>query len=149
MSIFEKKPYIPTYFSDEFDTNRRVIPQDYNDDCYYTFFSKRNILNISYEITRRLQGVHPDGKNIIVSDDNILSVMDSIYNNTYKDVQKMTMMTIAYIVDYITTEFKTIEQNNKLNIWVTQYTDDWGIKQVSKIKIREKRPTPMIFNMNY
>jgi len=75
--------------------------------------------------------------------------MDSIYNSTYKDVQKMTMLTISYIVDAISTEFKMIEQNNKLNIWVTQYTDDWGIKQVAKIKVREKRPTPMIFNMNY
>lgn len=147
MSIF--KPYTSTYFSDEFDSTRRVIPQDYRDDCYYIFFSKKNILNISSEITRRLNGVHPDGKNIIVSDENILSVMDSIYNSTYKDVQKMTLMTISYIVDAITTEFKTIEQNNKLNIWVTQYTDDWGIKQTDKIKLREKRPTPMIFNMNY
>jgi hypothetical protein len=75
--------------------------------------------------------------------------MDSFYNSTYKDVQKLTMLTISYIVDTITAEFKMIEQNNKLNIWVTQYTDDWGIKQVSKIKVREKRPTPMIFNMNY
>ena len=147
MSIF--KPYQPNYFSDEFDATRRVIPQDYREDCYYLFFSKQNILNISYEVTKRLNGIHPDGKNIIVSDENILSVMDSIYNSTYKDVQKMTMMTIAYIVDAITTEFNTIEQNNKLNIWISQYTDDWGIKQVPKLKMREKRPTPMIFNMNY
>jgi hypothetical protein len=147
MSTF--KPYQPIYLSDNFDETRRVIPQDYREDCYYTFFSKQNIFNISLEITKRLKGVHPEGKNIIVSDENIISVMDSVYNATYKDVQKMTMMTIAYIVDAISTEFKTIEQNNKLSIWVTQYTDDWGIKQVPKLKMREKRPTPMIFNMNY
>ena len=147
MSTF--KPYQPIYLSDNFDETRRVIPQDYREDCYYTFFSKQNIFNISLEITKRLKGVHPEGKNIIVSDENIISVMDSVYNSTYKDVQKMTMMTIAYIVDAISTEFKTIEQNNKLSIWVTQYTDDWGIKQVPKLKMREKRPTPMIFNMNY
>ncbi len=147
MLIF--KPYTPTYFSDEFDNNRRVIPQDYRINCYYVFFSRNNVLNISSEVTRRLQGVHPEGKNIIVSDENILSVMDSFYNNTYKDVEKLTMLTIAYIVDTITSEFDTIKQNNKLNIWVTQYTDDYGIKQVPQIKIREKRPTPMIFNMNY
>ena len=57
MSIF--KPYTPTYFSDEFDSTRRVIPQDYREDCYYIFFSKQNILNISSEVTRRLQGVYP------------------------------------------------------------------------------------------
>ena len=143
------KPYEASYTPNEFDNLRKTIPQHYDQDCYYVFFSKANILFISLEISKRLKGVHPDGKNIIVSYENILSVMDSVYNSTFKDIAKMTMMTIQIIVDYITTEFETTKQNNSLNIWVTQYTEDWGIRQVPKIKLREKRPTPMVFNMNY
>lgn len=127
---------------------RQVVPVHYKE-TYYQVFSNDNIQFISNECTRRLAGVHPEGKNIIVSRENILNVLDTYYENGYHDPAATTMMTISYIVEAISNEFQTIANNNQLNIWVQQYTDDWGIKQVPKIKLREKRPTPMIFNMNY
>lgn len=131
------------------EIQRSSIPRDYRKDVYYTFFSKNTISYISDEITMRLKGVHPDGKNIIVSDEKIISVMDSIYKSTYRDVDKMVMMTISYIVEYISNEFQTEKQNNNLNIWIGSRMNDYGMNYTPKIKLREKRPTPFIFNMNY
>src|SRR5271156_1033567 len=109
------------YYNDPYEVERSAVPHDARPDLYYTFFSKNNINNISTEITKRLTGVHPKGKNIIVPDQTIMSVMDSIYINTYRDLDIMTMMTIQYLVDYIKDEFETIEKNNKLNIWITSF----------------------------
>jgi hypothetical protein len=136
-------------FNNIHEIQRSSIPRDYRKDVYYTFFSKNTISYISDEITMRLKGVHPDGKNIIVSNEKIISVMDSIYKSTYRDVDKMVMMTISYIVDYISNEFQTERQNNNLNIWIGSRMNDYGMNYTPKIKLREKRPTPFIFNMNY
>ena len=137
------------YSKNRFDIERNVLTHDYRTDVFYVFFSRNNIDYISFEITKRLEGVHPDGKHIIVSEDNIISVMDSIYNNTFRDVDKMTMMVISFIVDTIRDEYEIERQNNDLNIWVTNFRPEYGLQQTSKIKLREKRPAPMIFNMNY
>jgi hypothetical protein len=138
-----------SYYSDNFDIERSVIPHDYRRDVYYSFFGKSNVDYISNQITLRLIGVHPEGKNIIIPNDKIISVMDSIYKNTYKDVDKMTMMTISYITDYIKNEYETEAQNNKLNIWVINHPPEFGMQRTPKIKLREKRPAPMLFQMNY
>ena len=129
---------------------RNVLPRNYRKDLYYMFFSKRNLDFISNQITLRLEGVHPQGKHIIVPDDKILSVMDSIYNTAHIEIDGMTMMTISYIVDHIKNEYEIENQNKKLNKWVIQYTNDSNTGLVShpKIKIREKRPA-FTFNMNY
>jgi hypothetical protein len=127
---------------------RQIVPIHYKD-TYYKVFCNDNIQFISTECTRRLAGVHPDNKNIIVSCDNILNVLDTYYENGYHDPDNVTMMAIAFIVEAITNEFDTIANNNKLSAWVQLYTRDTGLQRVPKIKLREKRPTPMIFNMNY
>jgi hypothetical protein len=138
-----------TFKMDIFDGERSILPPEKEIGGYFDFFSKININYISYQITQRLEGVHPEKKHIIVPDETIISVMDSIYNSTYRDVDKLTMMTIMYIVDYIKSEYQIEQQNNRLNIWVTQYTPETGLKRVPEIKLRHKRPTPMQFNMNY
>lgn len=135
--------------SNIFNIERSSIPHNFSNDIYYTFFSKSNISYISKSITEKLNGVHPEGKNIIVPDKTIISVMDSIYYSTFRDIEKMKMMTISYIVDYIETEYETEKKNKQLSIWVTNYTNDSGLNRVPKIKLREKRPTPFLFNMNY
>ena len=61
----------------------------------------------------------------------------------------MTVMTIGYIVDYISSEFEIEKQNRNLSIWVTNFLPEYNMRQTPKIKLREKRPTSMIFNMNY
>jgi hypothetical protein len=131
------------------DIQRSSLPRDYRSDVYYVFFAKSTVDYISGEITRRLAGVHPEGKNIIVGDDKILSVMDSIYSNTFRDVDKMVVMTISYIVDYITNEYEIERQNNNLSVWVNSRMNDYGMDYTPQIKLRDKRPTPFLFNMNY
>lgn len=138
-----------SFYTNTYDIERSVIPHDYRADVYYTFFGKDNVNYISTEITKRLAGVHSDGKNIIVPNDTIFSVMDSMYKNTYKDVDKLTIMTIGYIVDYISAEFQTEQQNNNLNIWIINYPPSSGLQRTSKIKLREKRPNSGYFHMNY
>jgi len=137
-----------SYYSNPYEIQRSVIPRDARG-VFYSFFSTDNVNFISSEISRRLHGVHPEGKNIIVSDKQIVSVMDSVYKNTYRDLDKMTMMVIGYIVDYVSADFQTEEKNKKLSIWVTNFTPESTLRQYSKIKLRERRPTPFIFNMNY
>lgn len=138
-----------TFYTNTFDIERSVIPHDYRSDVYYRFFGKVNVDYISNQVTTRLHGVHPEGKNIIVSNDKIISVMDSIYKNTYKDVDKMTIMTVGYIVDYISAEFQTEQQNNNLNIWVINQPPEFQMQRTPQIKLREKRPATCNFNYNY
>lgn len=138
-----------SYYANKYDIERSVIPHDYRSDVYYSFFGKANVNYISSQITSRLNGVHPEGKNIIVPNDKIISVMDSFYKNTYRDVDKLTMMTISYIVDYIKNEYEIEKQNNNLNIWVINHPPEYGMQRTPTIKLKEKRPTPFLFNMNY
>lgn len=137
------------YYPNTFDIERSPIPRVFSYDVYYAFFSKKNLHYISEQITQRLEGTHPQHKHIIVPIETIISVMDSIYNNTTRDIDKMTMMTISYIVEHIRNEYETEQQNYKLSNWVLQYTEDTTLRRHPEIKLRHKRPTPMIFNMNY
>lgn len=136
------------YYSNPYEIERSSIPRDTRD-VFYSFFSETNVKYISNEITRRLVGVHPQGKNIIVSDKQIVSVMDSVYKNTYRDIDKMTMMVVGYIVDYVSADFQTELQNQKLSIWTTNFGPETGLRQFSKIKVRERKGPSMVFNMNY
>jgi hypothetical protein len=138
-----------SFYTNNYDIERSAIPHDYRSNVYYAFFGKANVNYISSEITNRLDGSHPEGKNIIVPHDKILSIMDSFYSNTYKDVDKMTMMTISYIVDTISSEYQIEKQNNELDIWVINHPPEYGMQRTPKLKMREKRPTPFMFNMNY
>jgi len=137
-----------SYYSNPYEIERSVMPRDARE-IFYNFFSSQNVSYISIEITKRLQGVHPEGKNIIVSDKQIVSVMDSIYKNTYRDIDKMTVMVIGYLVDYVTSDFQTEIQNKKLSVWTTNFGPETGLRQYSKIKIREKGPNRMVFHNNY
>lgn len=138
-----------SFIHNKFEIQRNSIPQDYRRDVYFNFFAKENINYISNEITIRLTGVHPENKNIIVPDDTILSVMDSIYSNTYKDVDKLTMTTISYIVEYISAEFETEKKNNELSIWVINQPPEYKMQRTPEIKLREKRPPTALWNNNY
>lgn len=137
-----------SYFSDPHEIQRRPVPPTFND-IYFDFFSKINISYMSGEITKRLKGIHPEGKNILIPDKTLISVMDSIYTNTPRDISVMTMMTISYIVDHITNEFVIEAQNKKLSIWTTNFGPETGLRQYSKIKLREKKIDTMQFNYNY
>ena len=48
-------------------------------------------------------------------------------------------MVVNYIINHIKNETQMIQQNNKLSIWVTNYTVDSGMQKLSKgdIKLNE------------
>lgn len=132
-----------------YNIERSSVPHSFEKELYYKYFSLKNIDYISSEITNRLKGVHPENKNIIVPESTIISVMDSMYYSTFRDFDKMTIMTINYIVEYITNEFAITKNNSSLNIWSINNVSEFDMDRVSKIKMREKRPSSFVFNMNY
>ena len=108
-------------------------------DTYNAFMSQSSMRLMSTEITRKLEGVHPEGKNIIVPDDMIRSVADSMYENSRMDINVLQEMTINYIVNSIRTEYDVINNNNKLSIWVTKYDIDSGLQRTNGIKLNRKQ----------
>jgi hypothetical protein len=143
--VYKPAGYIP----DPYEVLRSALPRPTSQHVYYRFFSTRNIAFISAEITDRLKGVHPEGKNIIVPVDQIISVMDSVYANNHRDPDVMTMITITYIVDYISLDYGIEKYNDSLNNWIIKYIPESGMVAYPKIKLREKRPVTMVFNYNY
>ena len=49
--------------------------------CYTEFFSQCTIDQISKKVSELTLGVHPENKNIIVPDEWIIDVMNSVYDN--------------------------------------------------------------------
>lgn len=101
--------------------------------------SQASMRLMSTEITRKLTGVHPEGKNIVVPDEMIRSVADSMYENNRMDIKALQEMTINYIVNTIRTEYDVINNNNKLSIWVTKYDIDSGLQRTNGIKLNRKQ----------
>ena len=106
---------------------------------YNTFFSTPSLNTISNEITKRLKGVHPEGKNIILPNETILSVMEAVHTKTSNaSLDVMMEMVVNYIVNQVKTEYQTTEQNNKLSIWVTNLDVTTGMQRFSDVKLNRK-----------
>jgi len=133
-------------------------------------FSKQNVDYLSATISDALTGVDPEGRRIIIPDDKIVNVLNSVYLNgtrpnigdihsrfivpsieTRNDVRDINNQTIAIIVSYIKNEIQMAENNKKLTIWSTLYGDfnEQGLRAHPTIKIRKRHPQYMAFNMNY
>ena len=106
-------------------------------DRYNALYSPRSIQFMSEMITKGLQGVHPEGKKIIVKDDIIKSVADSIFQSSFSNAEQMQAMVTSYIINHIKNETQMIQQNNKLSIWITNYNVDSGMKKFDGIKLNE------------
>ena len=102
------------YYSGLNDINnnyRYVLWSQSNTGQRYPILLSRDSLNyMSSQITKRLNGVHPDGKNIIVPDDTIKSVADSVFQNNSNSFDVLQEMIINYIVSQIKTEYETVEK---------------------------------------
>jgi hypothetical protein len=108
-------------------------------DRYNTLFSTPSLNTISNEITKRLTGVHPEGKNIILPNETILSVMEAVHTKTTNaSLDVMMEMVINYVVNQVKTEYETTEKNNKLSVWTTNYTLDTGMQRFSDVKLNRK-----------
>ncbi len=138
--------------------------------CVIDYFSPQNVNMISKKVTQLLQGVHPQGKMIVVPDEHITSIMSSIYDNYQPQnagdiytryiipsnmrtdaVQDMINQTIEVIVSQIRIDYETREQNAKLTAWTTVLGDfnAHGLRSHAPIKIRLRHPEYMQFNLRY
>ena len=115
---------------------------------YYQVTAPATLRYISDEITARLAGVMP-GRNIIVPDDQIISVLDSFYTNMPNDPNILVMSTISFIVQHISTETLQERQNNQLSIWVGSKPESFGLSRHDQLKTSNRRPTSGQIPMRY
>ena len=142
-----------------------------NQDPNLTYlYSPENLSELQMVIKNSLKGVHPGGKDIIVSKEQIAEALSNIYENGTRtgigdiysryiieqdrprcDIRTLNNQTVQAIVNRIKTEFEVEENNKKLTIWTSVYGDfnEQGLRAHPPIKIRRKHPQYMAFNMNY
>lgn len=151
------------------DNYLRYVGWSENNLCIQEFFSVNTVKTISRKVTELTMGVHPENRPILVPDDRIIEVMNSV-QDTYQppvgdiytryivpsgdelsDVQRMIDQTIEIIVSFVRNTIEMEENNKKLTAWTTVYGDFnvHQLRQHAPIKVRNKRPNPMEFNMNY
>lgn len=113
------------------------------------YFTKQNVENIQRLVAKLLDGMRDDKKRIIVSEENVLSVMQSIILNYPRtSVDNILLMTASMIANLIRNEYQTIKKNFSYNIDVLRYSGEYGIRQYPPIKILKKRLTSG-WNYNY
>jgi len=137
--------------------------------CVHKLFSPENIRNISTKITELLVGVDKQNRPIIVPDKSICSVMSAVFDNFRPETgdiygrynvpnngstsytQRIIDEVINIIVNDVKVNLGMDQCNQNLSAW-TQVLGDFnkhGLRSHSQIKLRERRPSPMLFNMNY
>jgi hypothetical protein len=133
----------------EVDTNavnpwyRNVAYTASQDPDYTTLFGKESVNWMSAQITLRLKGVHPEGKDIAVPDSTILSVADSWFQKTQLTVEMLQEMIILHIVNQVRNDYELTKNNDKLTAWVQLYSMDTGLRQWSQPEdwVNQKRRT--------
>lgn len=148
----------------------RHIGWSESNDCVSDFFSTKTADLISKKVTELTKGVDKLGRKIIVPHERIYEVMDGVYqtrtvpvgdiysryivpNNEQNNlVQQLIDQSIEVITSHIRNELGMEEQNQTFNIWHATLLGDFNpnnLRQFPPLKIREKRPATMQFNMNY
>jgi hypothetical protein len=138
--------------------------------CIQKYFDISTVSTISNKVTELLQGVDPENRPIVVPDSTICSVMSEIYDSyrpptgdifsrynipsgigSESYVQNMIDQVIEVITSDVRNNLGMEECNKKLTIWTTVLGDfnNDGLRSHPPIKVRNKRPAPMQFNMNY
>ena len=112
-----------------------------NGQRYPYLMSQPSINYMSVQITKKLTGTHPEGKNIIIPDVTIRSVAESMFEANPFAVDILQEMTVNFIVNTVKAEFETTQKNNRLNIWVTNYDVGSGMKKFNDIKLNRKMRT--------
>ena len=133
------------------------------------YYSQKTVDMISNKISELLEGIDPNNKKIVVSNQNIINIMNSIENNYRPEngniytrytmsnknqqdyIKEMIEQTIEVITNNIKCSIEMEINNSKLSIWTTVLGDfnENGLRSHPPIKILNKRPNPMQFNMNY
>jgi hypothetical protein len=148
---------------------RNVLYSD-NSTQLQDYFSQNTINIISKKVTELLAGVDHMNRKIVVPDKTIANILDSIYTNyrpptgdiygrynvpsgstTNNYITDMIDQTIQAIYADVKNNLEIEYNNSKLSVWNT-VLGNFNSNQLRShpvIKIREKRPQPMLFNMNY
>lgn len=127
------------------------------------FFNKSTVDYISKQITKFTKGVDEKNRDIILPDDKILFLMNSVYlsynprqgfdqSNTGNDyLQSLIGQTISQAVFDIKNVLQYEQCVAKYTVWDTILGEDnnRGLRSYAPIKIKEKRPNSMEFNMKY
>lgn len=138
-------------------------------DVEKSFFNMGVVRLISKKVSELTKGVDQNNRTIVVPDERIAEVMNGVYvkyeapiGDIYSrfiipttEQQDMVInlidQTIEIIVNNIVNQLGMEQQNNTLSAWVQVYGDfnTSGLRQHPPIKVRQKRPSTMQFNMNY
>lgn len=135
-------------------------------DIPHSLYSQETVNYISQTVTKYLYPIMK--KAIIVPDEQIREMINSvwetekggdmadIYTKDTFDFNKngsnrIVCITIQSITSQIKNQHEMTVANNSLDIWNQLYGDfnKCGLRAHSKIKLRECRPHPMQFHMNY
>lgn len=167
-------PPTSTYQPNQYDMNAVAYvgwdqTSDQSEALRY-LFSNETLDLISNQISDALKGVDPQGRRIIIPHDKIANVLSSVYrfgtrtqigdiythdtipdNQSRNDLRNIINQTINIVVSAIKDEIEVTENNKKLTIWTTVLGDfnSQGLRQHAPIKLRNKHPQYMAFNMNY
>lgn len=137
---------------------------------YHVYYSPENVKFIQDQVMMLTKGIHPSGRDIKVDEKVIVNVMTTVQANDHFPekgdiyarynipstceehyLTTWNKQAINVIVTTLKDEYITIKNNNSLSIWNTLYGDNnaVGLRAHPKIKVRERRPDPMLFHMRY
>lgn len=143
---------------------------EYNNPAINKLYNPKTIKSISNKITELLMGVDPQNRKIIVPDNTICGIISQccdsyrpptgdIYSRyniptgqaPVNHVQNIINQTIQIITSEVRNNLEMEQNNQKLTAWTTVLGDfnEHKLRQHAPIKILNKRPNPMQFNMNY
>jgi len=131
-------------------------------------FSKDTLKIIQKKTSEYLEGVDDQGRSIIPSERIIESALYGVFqnyrpvtgdiygkytvdDNSRDDYSYIVDQTISLLVRGIRNDLEMQQNNAKLTIWTTLLGDfnEHGLRQYAPIKVRNKRPDPMLFHMRY
>jgi hypothetical protein len=151
-----------TYYSS--DQQYKFVGSNIDDNPYVQeFFSKNTVDYISKRITEMTRDVDERGREIIVPDDKIMHLMNSVYLS-YNPAQgfdtkwvpeeyldSLIEQTITQAVFDVRNVLAYEQCVSKYTVWDTILGEDnqRGLRGYAPIKVREKRPNSMEFNMKY
>jgi hypothetical protein len=139
-------PFLDNYeYDPDEDPFNYYVGQDELPKEFKDYFSKDRLVQIQERISKLLQGLHPEGKTIIVPIETIKHVLSRFFDNKRDNVWRMIDNSIETIVTQIRDEFEINESNSKLNNWIVKLDEtDYGggiesaLRAHDVIKIREK-----------
>ena len=162
--------YKPNYYDSNFYAHVGWNETSNDSEALNYLFSESTLNTISNQISDSLRGLDKEGRRIVIPNDKIGNVLSSVFrfgtrtnigdiythdtipdNQSRNDIRNIINQTINIIVSAIRDEFEIIENNKKLSIWNSVYGDfnSQGLRQHAPIKLRQRHPQYMAFNMNY